>query len=154
MVKRIGLLKTAARITKDMHDYFAAGKSAVVDHALRVGHSINWKRAKVLDTAAGMDKRRIKEKLPIERLSQQEPLMNKDRGLKADQIWLNKRRLLIMCNEHGFTCFVTLGSPAMLTVCGLVLSLLHTHALHPCMQLFSFVVASINLVNPCHFGLS
>ena len=89
LVKRVGLLKTAARNTKDMHDYFAAEKSAVADYTLMFGHSINWKSAKVLDTAAGMAKRRIKEKLPIERLSKQKPLMNKDRGLKVDQIWLN-----------------------------------------------------------------
>ena len=42
------------------------------------GHSINWKSAKVLDTAAGIVKRRIKERLHIERLSRQKPLMNKD----------------------------------------------------------------------------
>ena len=68
---------------------FAAEKSAVADHALKFGHSINWKSAKVLDTAAGIVKRRIKERLHIERLSRQKPLMNKDGGLKVDQIWLN-----------------------------------------------------------------
>ena len=41
------------------------------------------------DAAAGIVKRRIKEKLHIERLSRRKPVMNKDRGLKVDQIWLN-----------------------------------------------------------------
>ena len=41
-----------------------------------------------------------------------------------------------MCNEHGFTRFVTLYSPAMLSVFGLVLSLLHTHTPCNCMELF------------------
>ena len=68
---------------------FAAEKSAVAEHALMFGHSIKRKSSKVLDTAAGIVKRRIKEKLHIERLSRQKPLMNKDRGLKVDQIWLN-----------------------------------------------------------------
>ena len=44
---------------------FAAEKSAVADHALKFGHAINWKSAKVLDTAAGMVKRRINQKLHI-----------------------------------------------------------------------------------------
>ena len=68
---------------------FAAEKSAVAGHALMSGYSINWKSAKVSDAAAGIVKRRIKEKLHIERLSRQKPLMNKDRGLKVDQISLN-----------------------------------------------------------------
>ena len=44
---------------------FAAEKSAVADHASMFGHSINWKSAEVLDTAAGMVKRRINQKLHI-----------------------------------------------------------------------------------------
>ena len=68
---------------------FAVEKFAVADHALMFGHSINSKSEKVLDTTAGMVKRRFKEKLHTEKLSRQKPLMNKGRELKVDQIWLN-----------------------------------------------------------------
>ena len=74
----------------ERHTWFgAADKSAVAEHALTLGHNINWKSAKVLDTAAGLVQRRLKERLHIERLAKTRPLMNKDKGVKIEQFWLS-----------------------------------------------------------------
>ena len=67
----------------------AADKSAVAEHALTLGHNINWKSAKVLNTAPGFVQRRVKERLHIERLAKTRPLMNKDKGVKIEQFWLS-----------------------------------------------------------------
>ena len=66
----------------------AADKSAVAEHALALEHNIDWKSAKVLDTAAGLVQRRVKESLHIQRMAKTRPLMNKDKGLKVEQVWL------------------------------------------------------------------
>ena len=66
----------------------AADKSAVAEHALVLEHNINWKSAKVLDTTAGLVQRRVKESLHIQRMAKTRPLMNKDKGLKVEQVWL------------------------------------------------------------------
>ena len=42
-------------------------KSAVAEHARTMRHEIDWAGAKVIDTATGTVKRRIKEKLHLER---------------------------------------------------------------------------------------
>ena len=64
-------------------------KSAVAEHALLCGHTINWQSARVIDKDAKVVQRRIKESLHIEKLSKKKPLMNKDRGLKIESVWLN-----------------------------------------------------------------
>ena len=40
----------------------AADKSVLAEHALALEHNINWKSAKVLDTAAGLVQQRVKGK--------------------------------------------------------------------------------------------
>ena len=63
-------------------------KSAVAEHALTVRHEIDWASAKVIDTAAGTVKRRVKEKLHLEKVSRSRPVMNKDKGLNKEKVWL------------------------------------------------------------------
>ena len=66
-----------------------ADKSAVAEHALALEHNINWKSAKVLDTAAGLVQRRVKGSLHVQRMAKTRPLMNKDKALKIEQVWLS-----------------------------------------------------------------
>ena len=65
----------------------APEKSAVAEHALALGHEINWASARVIDTAAGEMKRRVKEKLHLVKVSRSRPAMNKDNGLNKEKVW-------------------------------------------------------------------
>ena len=67
----------------------AVEKSAVAEYALLLSHEIDWKNAKVIDFASGVSQRKIKEKLHIEAASRERQLMNKDKGLKLENVWLN-----------------------------------------------------------------
>ena len=66
----------------------APEKSAVAEHALTMKHEIDCASAKVIDTAAGTVKRRVKEKLHLEKVSRSQPVMNKDKGLNIEKAWL------------------------------------------------------------------
>ena len=67
----------------------AVEKSAVAKHALLLIHEIDRKNAKVIDFASGVSQRGIKEKFHVEAASRERQLMNKDKGLKLENVWLN-----------------------------------------------------------------
>ena len=66
----------------------APEKSAVAEHALTMRHEIDLASEKVIDTAAGTVKRRVKEKLHLEKVSRSPPVMNKEKGLNIEKVRL------------------------------------------------------------------
>ena len=89
-VKQEGRWLIAVQNIRDTPGWERQTKSAVAEHALAWEHNINWKSAKVLDTAAGLVQRRVKESLHIQIMAKTRPLLNKDKGLKIQQVWLGK----------------------------------------------------------------